>query len=516
MQEYLPAEEQAQKTSPYAVYQGDPVRYASEVLHLRLTPHQAEILCSIVVNRRTAAKASHAIGKTFVAAIAACYWYDCWDEHIVYITAPTWKQAIGLTFKTITRLRRKNKLPGRILDTGKILDADKYAAGGHFIQAINAENGEGFQGEHTAPILQIYEEAVGVPGYIWEAGDGLMTTDDNRILAIANPTDESTHFGVNCASTLWYVITINGMVHPNVVAGLESRAQGEHLTNRELPFPDAVSLLFVEEMIEKECSPSARLEGDAFEFPPGSGCYYIPNAIFQGRVQGEFPSQANEQVVPRAWLTGLPVHRAETMPEIGCDPARFGTDRSCIAGRSGPCLLQVREIRQMDVDVVAGECILMAEELGAEFGFNPKLLPIRVDVTGGLGAAPAVFLRIAGYSVIEVNSSETAIEAETYPNVRSELWFATRERARTKDLDLSRLPPKMRELVIRELTTPKWKPNARGQKRVEQKDEIKKRLKGDSPDIADAVNLAYYGKSSRSLVDHEQMMAQLEAQYGAA
>src|SRR5688500_1306695 len=74
-------------------YQTDPVGYATEYLKVELTPEQEEMLRAIRDNRRVAIKASHAIGKTFTAAVAACWWYDCWPKHIVYVTAPTWPQA---------------------------------------------------------------------------------------------------------------------------------------------------------------------------------------------------------------------------------------------------------------------------------------------------------------------------------------------------------------------------------------------------------------------------------------
>ena len=146
----------------------------------------------------------------------------------------------------------------------------------------------------------------------------------------------------------------------------------------------------------------------------------------------------------------------------------------------------------MALDSVTGALIETARETGAMAGVDPKTITIRIDVTGGLGAGPADALRSEGYAVVDVNSSSEAIETEQYPNRRSELWFVTRERARTKDLDLSRLSPDLRSRLERELSTPKWKPDSRGRRVVEKKDEIKKRL-GASPDLADALNLAFVG-----------------------
>ena len=495
-----------------ALYQRFPDAYAADILRVKLTDDQAAMLESLVKNRRTAVKASHAIGKTFCASVAANWWYDCFDESICYITAPTWGQALGLTFKEIKRARRALKLPGDILDTGMVRDPDPIRAASHFIRALNSSSGEGFQGEHSAPILVIVEEAVGVPGYIFEAADGLMTMPECRMLIIANPTDEANQFGLACASSLYNTLTVSALEHPNILA---------ELRDEKPPFPRAVRLAWLEEMIEKECEPTDTLVGDAFEFPRGSGKFFVPNSVFQGRVLGEFPSQADEQVVPRGWLHQLPVLQSTSAIEIGCDVARFGSDRTTIAVRQGPCVLALKELRQLDGDLVAATLMQMAQDAApqavkaflaqktqeaAEKGEKydaptadqiakkiyeyARQIPIKIDVTGGLGVAPAVLLRNAGYKAVEINSSKTASKPNDYPNVRSELWFVLRERARTKDIDLSRLPRSTRDALIRELSTPKWKPDSKGRRVVEPKADIKSRL-GASPDLADALCLAF-------------------------
>lgn len=494
------------RSNPFSKYQTDPCGYAREVLKLRLTPDQELFLQSIVENRRTNVMASHAIGKTFGAAIAANWWFDCWDEHIVYVTGPSWAQALGLTFKQIRVMRRERQLPGRILDTGWVYDEDPIGKDKHFIRAINAERGEGFQGEHIAPLLIVLEEAVGVPNYIWEAARGLMTEEACRQFAIGNPTDESTNFGTACSAPGQTTFSISVLNHPNIVDELQCLPP---------PFPGAARLLWLREMLEEECQVVPELIGDAFSFypleaidaalkgkpadPEAPKQFYLPNAVFQGRVLGIFPTQADEQVIPRGWLANLPVLVPNEAPEIGSDQARFGSDRTTIAIRCGSVLLSVRELRQIDQALVTDALKDAAQEAASwRADKDPKKVPIKLDVTGGLGTGPHDFLKREGYTVEGVNASSSAQEGEKYPNRRSELWFATRERARTKNLDLSRLPKDLRERLIRELSAPKWKLDSAGRKVVEQKDKIKDRL-GESPDLADGVNLAFSGKTKKSI-----------------
>ena len=222
--------------------------------------------------------------------------------------------------------------------------------------------------------------------------------------------------------------------------------------------------------------------------------WYLPTADFQGRVLGSFPTQADEQVVPRGWLERLPALAKETqVPEIGCDPARFGKDRTAIATRQGPALLRIRVLRQMDNLQVTAALKEEAAWAAAQAGLPPeaaKRIPIRIDVTGGLGTGPYDILRSEEYLAIPVIAGSAPIDKEQFVNKRSELWFQTRYRVQEKRMDLSRLPQVDRETVVRELAAPKYKVDGRGRKVVEEKQKTKDTL-GYSPDVADGVNLAY-------------------------
>lgn len=494
--------------NPFAQYQETPQRYAKDVLGIDLTSDQDAMLGSIAVNRYTLAMASHAIGKTLTAAIALSWWFDCWTSHIGYVTAPTWPQALGLTFKELKTFRRAHGLPGEILETGIIRDDDQLFEGEHYLRALNAEKGEGFQGEHAAPILIVIEEGVGVPKYIWEATKGLMTNPANRLFVIGNPTDEATEFGTAAESPLYTVFSISALDHPNITAELKSEPA---------PIPDAVRLQWIYEMLTIECEQVEKLTEDCFEWhalpeiekalagqPADLSLLWVykPNSTFQGRVLGLFPTQADQNVVPKGWLKNLkPIEiKASWHPEIGCDVAHFGDDRTTIFTRRGPCLLRARELRKLDTIEVASAC--KDEALEAAKQWKPDLkpaeqlalakrIPIKVDVTGGLGRGPYDQLKKDGYNAIAINSSTRANDPEQFDNTRSELWWIVRQRAQEKRLDLSRLPEPIRVKLIREWSAPKYK--SPGHKIVDSKAVMKKRL-GYSPDLADGANLALYNK----------------------
>lgn len=503
------ARREAELDAQAEVWKLNPKLYAKERLGVELTADQGHVLESIRDNRRTAVKASHAIGKTFNASVAANWWFDCWKSHICYITAPTWGQALGLTFKEVKKMRMTRMLDGEVLDSGLVRDANKIRQTDHFIKALNAEKSEGFQGEHSAPILIILEEAVGVPSYIWDAMEGLMTHPDCRVLAIGNPTDEATKFGEICESANWEVFSVTAMAHPNIE---------EELHCRPPKFEAAVRLQWLFEMLQKECEQvSGKAEG-CFEFytlevvqkalsgHPVSGlsekCYYKPTAFFEGRVLGEFPTEASNKVIPSGWIKSLPSLeiKLEHQVQLGCDVARFGDDRTTIFSRIGSCALRASVMRRFDTIAIADAIESEAKETCRQLNLpaeQAKSFIINIDTTGGLGAGPFDILKSRGYNnARSINSSESAHDDEMYKNKRSELWFDVRDRVREKNLDLSRLDMEIRRTLIKELSTPMYK-IVGGKKVVEDKAETKKRLSA-SPDLADGFNLAFYESDQTS------------------
>lgn len=359
------------------------------------------------------------------------------------------------------------------------------------------------------------EEGVGVPRYIWEAMRGLMTHPECRVFVIGNPTEEANDFGEAAANPRYKVFSLSALEHPNITAELRCEPP---------PFPKAVRLQWLYEMLSDEAERTATLEGDAFEFyslpvieaalrdvpvtEESERWFYVPTGDFQGRVLGEFPTQTDEQVIPRGWLKYQPRHEPgeDDFPEVGCDIAHKGNDRTGVGTRWGPCFMSLVELRKMDT-VVVTDALREAAKAAALMwlmrqGYQPeedreerrllltaKRVPVKIDVTGGLGAGPADTLRREGYNVIAVNSSSKPNNKEQFKNKRSELWFDTRVRAREKRLDLSRLPKDIRERLIREWGAPKYEIMS-GKKVVDEKKVTKAKL-GQSPDLADTGNLTF-------------------------
>jgi hypothetical protein len=90
-----------------------------------------------------------------------------------------------------------------------------------------------------------------------------------------------------------------------------------------------------------------------------------------------------------------------------------------------------------------------------------------------------------------VGAGRTADRPDDFPNVRSELWFSTADRAKEGRLALGDLDAKVRRELKRQAMGPRYKLDAPGRRVVEPKHQTKEKL-GRSPDGMDALNLAYY------------------------
>ncbi len=160
---------------------------------------------------------------------------------------------------------------------------------------------------------------------------------------------------------------------------------------------------------------------------------------------------------------------------IGVDPARFGDDRSVICKRQGLQALDLIAMQGLDNMALAGRVAAEIQD------FKPDA----VFIDAGAGAGVIDRLRQLNHDVIEVPFGGKAVKPRLYVNRRTEMWFEMRNWI----VGGGSIPN--RPSLKQELATPiYWFEN--DQRRLESKDQIKKRLAGrSSPDEADALALTF-------------------------
>ncbi|GIX06969.1 MAG: hypothetical protein KatS3mg115_1372 [Candidatus Poribacteria bacterium] len=424
----------------------DPVAWARRVLGVELWSKQEEVLRSVFAHRRTVVPAGHGVGKTFVSAVAVLAFLYLHEPSKVITTAPTWTQVRRLLWSEINRLfksrRDRRGCPGKIYTTRLQVRDDWFALGLSSTETVN------FQGFHQRHVLIVLDEAPGVRREIYEGAETLMSAGDAHLLMIGNPIGQHGHFYEACRSGRWNVIRISCLDSPNVTGEPVSEVLRSSLVRPE----------WIAEKAEEwgEDSPA-----------------------YQARILGLFPESADDQLISLGWVdAAVERHREAALTAgpvvIGVDVARYGSDATVYAVLRGDRLEALIQDRGKDTMAVAGRCVALAEQYGAE--------TIGVD-EAGVGGGVVDRLTELGVRVVAVNGGERAVEAARFANRRSELWWELREWIRQRGA----IPPDRR--LREDLTAPRYSFTSRGQIFVEKKEDLRRRL-GRSPDRADALALA--------------------------
>jgi hypothetical protein len=450
---------------PELKWRRDPVAWATERAKLELWSKQREILTSLVDNSNTAVKSCHSAGKSFVSAVATCWWLDVHPPGLarVITTAPTSAQVDAILWFEINRLHSTLGLRGqcnlRELYYGRQLVALGRKPPDH--------QGAAFQGLHAKYLLVIYDEAYGIPKKLWDEGSSLASNVYARQLAIGNPDGPGEFQSVCDRGTSWNVIHVSYRHSPDYTGEQVSPSLRENLISRR----------WVEER---------RVD------------WGEDSALFTSKCEGDFPAQGDPfSVIHYNWLRScqlLDLPDDGGPIEAGIDVGAGG-DRTVIRERRG--YKAGREHVFMDADPMRtiGRLVEKINEW--------EVTRVKIDVTG-IGWALAGRLRELSKKH-NMSSKDTTHTAEVvrvnfgtkpsmgnekrFLNRRAEIyWTVGRELSRLGNWDLGAVD----DDVLHELTASRYEiMDSQGKIKIEKKDQVIKRLKV-SPDRAEALMLAFY------------------------
>lgn len=507
--------------SPFAEYQFDPIRYTQEKLGWNPwrgngidEPGQAEIMEAAVVAIRQQlekekyerdgecdetiwkpgqviqnyirVEAGHGVGKTKDMSALVSWFLDCHVPSIIYTFAPTWDQVKKLLWKEIKTDRKKNKLPGRILETCEVIISDNHFATGKSSDDSNGKGTERVQGQHGRFLMFVLDEAEGVPDFVFEAIDSMASGGIVLVLMIANPKTRNSAFYRQSKYSHVLSMRMSCINHPNVVEGRDV-------------VPGAVKRSYVDKMIEKHCQEVTGPNPDLFHFqvPWLPGTWFQPDNEFMFRVLGIPPENASIN-------TFIPVGRYEAaiargkLPKtqrtvdffkarIGVDVARWGDDAGAVYLRHDGRAWRVARIEKQDTYAYVEQIKAAALKLPADVWS----LHIRVDGTGGFASGvvdrlkidPDLRRRFRDYQVIEVTfgANPSGDNREKYGDIVTEMYVETAEVL--KELAIEQHG----EALEIDLTDRQYRYRAKGQlevKVLEEKDDFRHRNK-HSPDDGD-------------------------------
>jgi hypothetical protein len=445
-------------------YRNDPAGFARDCITWSaseggLVWYQERTLTDLAQSRRATIRGPHGLGKTTLAAIAILWFALTRDgeDWKIPTTASAWRQLIKFLWPEIHKWTRRLRwdVIGRqpFNERTELLQLSlKLSTGEAF--AMASDNPALIEGAHAAELLYIFDESKAISAPTWDAAEGAFSTGSCYWLAVSTPGEP------------------NGRFYE-----LHKRAPGyEDWKVQRVTRADAIAA----GRMSPEWAEQRRKQ------------WGEKSAVYLNRVEGEFATSDEDGVIALAWIERsnerwlARMEHPEALPvidRIGLDVGRGG-DPSVFALGRGNLVAELRRMSIADTMAVAG----------AAHGILSKFTTARA-VLDVIGVGAGVFDRLreekafARRLVAFVAGARTDHKDKSgewgFADMRSAGWWTLRELLEDDALDL---PPD--DKLTGDLTAPRWRALSGGRYKVEEKDEIKKRLRR-STDDGDAVMMLY-------------------------
>lgn len=489
----------------------DPDLWCRQRLGVSLWSKQRDIMRAVQKYRKTLAMSCHDIGKSYSAALIACWWIDCHPPGSAFVltTAPSSPQVEAILWREMRELHSKGKLAGRMNQTEWYLTIN----GKDQLVAIGRKpddyNPTAFHGFHARFVLVIIDEGCGIGNALWDAVDTLITNDESKIFTIGNPDDPATEFFKHATpGSGWHVVQVGAFDSPNFSG---ERVSSDAQTDREIKH-ELIGSHWVEEKRKKWAPNWIWVDATGAPTNPDQGIRCIPpegqkpedtNPFWQSKILGLFPARGNVfGLIPIPWIEAAQKRTiAPSNPhELGQDVGGGG-DSSTIAERQGGVVRIVNEDHNPDTMQTCG---LLIETLK-----TTKATRAKVDVIGiGRGVVDrgkelsltddvlkTLETPIVGVSVGEAGwpasafDIEEGMDPEGFVNLRAQLYWWLRVQFEKGIIDIDDVD----DDLATELVEIRFKRLSSGKIQIESKIEAKRRGVR-SPNRAEAVMLSYAPK----------------------
>ena len=453
-----------------------PALWAEECIAWRpgqsLKPYQADSLELMIVHGRVAVRSLHGVGKTVTAALAVL-WFATTREDLpdgsdfkIPTTAGSWRQLTRYLWPEIHKWSRRIRwdvLQRQPFTRDELLQLNLKLKGGEAF-ALASDDPALIEGAHADHVLFIYDESKSIIPETFDASEGAFMgghTQEAYALAISTPGEPSGRFYAICSRKPGY----------------------EDWGTKHITLAEAIA---AGQMTLEKVSQRERQWGR-------------DNPIFQNRILGEFASGQETSVIPLSWLEAAVVRyqEAEERGELPTNIIAIGTDvggdsansaETVHALRADNAIVQLRPFQRQATTATVGQIVGM-------LGANLNAVSV-IDVVG-IGKGPFDSLLEAGVDVFPFSAGSRSDAKDLtgelgFVNLRSAAWWHLRELLDPKNqIDHPvMLPPD--DMLLGDLTAPRWRTTTHGKIEVESKESLRKRLERDrSTDRGDAVVQAY-------------------------
>ena len=483
----------------YALYHEDWVVMAEHGLGHFTWSKQREIIYSVQRNKKTAVRASHGSSKTFSAAEIAVIFYNLFPESVVITTAPSYDQVDLLLWKEIRKIY-KDEGRKNIRLSGKCYDGACYIVvmnrPEHYVHGFSTDRATRAEGFHAWDILYIFDEAKGIPAWMWDSAKGALGSGNSKWLVI------STTDGVEIGSPFhkcflpgsdWNQIAISAYDTPYYT--------GEKF--KRIVFPDPLNLM---NYYREEIAPEdARIQIHGRDYieaslDPVNG-WGKDSPLFLTKVEGKICDLGADSIIRLSQTRkmfenyNMPDFDASGGKRGGIDLA-WGGMADTVAWKaeglrvlSQPLVIKSKDLPE--IELIKYQCDMIESYFG-----HDKEFQLKIDVTGG-GIGVTSEMQSRGWKVTPINNAWDGTKLDKggkklYQKIIDEMWFEVAKIV--QDIACPNIPRLEMELVQRKTKGL----NSKGQMVVERKEDyIKRGFR--SPDFADSFLLTFYNFSGRGV-----------------
>ena len=451
-----------------------------------------------------ARKAANKVGKTCTAAVvvwwtAECHGYD--HVHLLSSTGDNLEKILWAELSSLYEKSRRGEYPLPEACAPPKAPTTGFVAFGCHVYGWTSVKVESLGGLSGPKQLFVVDEGSSERfDLLYDAIRRNTQSGETRWLVIGNPTRNTGAF-----HSLWHGHEDSTLWDLGTMPAARRLADGTVVALYDFPGTGLSNPSTVEEWIKAAGSEADSVRIGVFgEFPlTGSRAIFSYEWISQAVQRYELLCDGGKNLDQEKAY----VHLQQQL-SVGVDVARFGEDDTVIFPVRGQLAMEPIVIHGRDT----GEVVTAVLRYVDSWGRPGEVVKVNVDATGNPGvfdgvkdaakerknakaAAKHAGKPYRGVSILacEINVSRKATQDPTasdpgYYLLRDQLWFAGAAFLR----DGGALRPNMR--LQEDLLAPTFTYGVDGRKKVESKEEVKKRLKR-SPDLADAFCMAVYDGS---------------------
>ena len=386
-----------------------PEQFFSEVLGIKLPPHQKKILNDCLRHNRVAINTSNSVGKSFLIGAIAFFYFitNVSDEPdnstVIIITSVIFSQVKRSIFANIKHFaKRADKyvkdrfgeeysfLPKEFSESPNTVEYwfDELS----YIMGISTDNCNAISGIHARNLLILFDEAQGLTDSVFSGFRGVLQSGLAKLILLGNPTlpngPTGEFYNAMQPESNYHRITISAFDTPNFIETgitLEDMLAPESAPNnwrnkldkycgtnyKEAKRKDEIGL-WEENVITN--LPFTNLQNPISAFGVLTDCGMNPDQFdFLTRVRALFPLGEGNCVINQQWLEdsmnnySIPDKHESGVRSMGVDiSGGLGRDFSTIAVRDGNKVIFLDEY-QLNAPQLEDKIIEVYNKFGCEY-----------------------------------------------------------------------------------------------------------------------------------------------------